>query len=141
MAQTRCPPTPAAVDGRPARGDTRAGKRSPCPIAIALDILGDKWTLIVLRDLFMGKRPYGAFLESPEKIPTNILAERLKRLVAEGLVERRPYQSRPVRYEYSLTDKGMRLLPVLQELCRWSNRFYPESWKPPARFMKPRIHN
>jgi DNA-binding HxlR family transcriptional regulator len=129
MAQTRCPPK------------SRAGKRSPCPIAIALDILGDKWTLIVLRDLFMGKRQYGAFLESPEGIPTNILAERLKRLVAEGLVERQPYQSRPVRYEYNMTDKGKRLLPVLQELCRWSNRFYPESWKPPARFMKPRIRN
>lgn len=129
MAQTLCPLA------------SRAGKRSPCPIAIALDILGDKWTLIVLRDLFMGKRQYGAFLESPEKIPTNILAERLKRLVVEGLVERRPYQSRPVRYEYGLTDKGMRLLPVLQELCRWSNRFYPDSWKPPARFMKPRIRN
>lgn len=137
MAQTRCPPKSRAVPERPAR----AGTRSPCPIAIALDILGDKWTLIVLRDLFMGRRQYGAFLESPEKIPTNILAERLKRLVAEGLVERRPYQSRPVRYEYSMTDKGMRLLPVLQELCRWSNRFYPESWKPPARFMKPRIRN
>ncbi len=119
----------------------RPGERSPCPIATALDIVGDKWTLIVLRDLFMGKRPYGAFLDSPEKIPTNVLANRLKRLVAEGLAEKIPYQDRPVRYEYKLTDKGMRLLPVLQELCRWTNRYYPESWKPPARFMKPRIRN
>ena len=117
------------------------GERSPCPIATALDIIGDKWTLIVLRDLFMGKRPFGAFLESPEKIPTNILANRLKRLIAEGLAEKIPYQDRPVRYDYQLTDKGMRLLPVLQELCRWTNRFYPESWKPPARFMKARIRN
>ena len=121
--------------------EPRPGDRSPCPIATALDIIGDKWTLIVLRDLFMGKRPYGAFLESPENIPTNILANRLKRLVAEGLAEKIPYQDRPVRYEYKLTDKGMRLLPVLQELCRWTNRYYPESWKPPARFMKPRIRN
>lgn len=117
------------------------GGRSPCPIATALDIIGDKWTLIVLRDLFRGKRPYSAFLESPEKIPTNILANRLKRLVAEGLAEKIPYQDRPVRYEYQLTDKGMRLLPVLQELCRWTNRYYPASWKPPARFMKARIRN
>lgn len=121
--------------------ETRAGRRSPCPIATALDILGDKWTLIVLRDLFMGKRQYGAFLESPERIPTNILADRLKRLEAEGILEKRPYRERPLRHEYLMTEKGKRLLPVLQELCRWTNRFYPESWVPPPRFMKPRIHN
>jgi DNA-binding HxlR family transcriptional regulator len=121
--------------------EPRAGARSPCPIATALDILGDKWTLVVLRDLFMGAARYGAFLASPEKIPTNILADRLKRLVAEGLAEKQPYQARPVRYEYRLTDKGRRLLPVLQELCRWTNRFYPGSWTPPERFMKPRIRN
>jgi len=119
----------------------RAGARSPCPIATALDILGDKWTLVVLRDLFMGACRYSAFLASPERIPTNILADRLKRLVAEGLAEKRPYQPRPVRYEYRLTDKGQRLLPVLQELCRWTNRFYSESWVPPERFMKRRIRN
>lgn len=119
----------------------RPGRRSPCPIATALDILGDKWTLIVLRDLFWGKRPFGAFLDSPEKIPTNILADRLKRLVAEGLAEKVPYQDRPVRYEYRLTNKGVRLLPVLQELCRWTNRFYPDCWAPPERFMKRRIRN
>ena len=123
------------------RTEPRPGDRSPCPIATGLDIIGDKWTLIVLRDMFMGKRPYGAFLESPEKIPTNILANRLKRLVAEGLVEKLPYQDRPVRYEYQLTDKGMRLLPVLQELCRWTNRHYPDSLTPPARFMKRRVRN
>lgn len=127
-------------DGK-ARPAAAPGERSPCPIATALDIVGDRWTLVVLRDLFMGKRPYGAFLESPENIPTNILANRLKRLVSEGLAEKILYQERPKRYEYQLTEKGMRLLPVLQELCRWTNRYYPESWKPPARFMKPRIRN
>ena len=132
------------TDGRKtgkSRPTPRPGERSPCPIATALDILGDKWTLLVLRDLFRGKRPYGAFLDSPERIPTNILADRLKRLVAEGLAEKIPYQEHPPRYEYKLTDKGMRLLPVLQELVRWTNRHYPDSWKPPARFMKPRIRN
>ena len=64
-----------------------------------------------------------------------------KRLVAEGLVERTPYQDRPVRYEYQLTEKGTRLLPVLQEICRWANRYYPDSWTPPESFMKRRIRN
>ena len=129
-----------AKDAKPASPGTssRAGARSPCPIAMGLDILGDKWTLLVLRDLFMGKRPYSAFLESPEKIPTNILADRLKRLVAEGIVEKHPYQERPVRYEYRLTKKGLRLLPVLREIARWTNRHYAEAWKPPDGLMKGR---
>jgi len=126
---------------RKARRTPRAGSRSPCPIAITLDIVGDKWTMIVLRDLFVGASQYGDFLKSPEKIPTNILADRLSRLVAEGLVKKTPYQDRPVRYAYKLTNKGLRLLPVLQEICRWANRFYPESWKPPESFMKRRIRN
>lgn len=126
---------------RRARREPRAGERSLCPIATTLDIIGDKWSMVVLRDLFVGARQYGDFLKSPEKIPTNILADRLNRLVAAGMVEKKPYQDRPVRYEYKLTKKGLRFLPVLQEICRWANRFYPESWKPPESFMKRRVRN
>ena len=93
--------------------------RSPCPIANTLDIIGDKWTLLVVRDLFAGKHTYGEFQSSPEKIPTNILAERLKRLVAHGIVEKQPYQQRPVRYAYVLTDTGRELGPVLKDLSQW----------------------
>jgi DNA-binding HxlR family transcriptional regulator len=99
--------------------------RSPCPVANMLDILGDKWTLLVVRDIFLGKRQYGEFLNSPEGIPTNILAERLKRLVEQGIVVKQPYQQNPVRYEYTLTTKGKALFPVLREVARWGLNYVP----------------
>lgn len=109
-------------------------QRSDCPIASSLDIVGDKWTLLVVRDLmFRGKRLYGELAESPEGIPSNILAERLKRLEAAGLIEKSPYQQNPVRYEYTLTAKGADLLPVLVELMRWGNRHIPGTLKVPRR--------
>lgn len=95
------------------------GRRSPCPIANTLDILGDKWSLLVIRDLFAGKSTYGDFQVSPENIPTNILADRLKRLVEHEVVEKTPYQQRPVRYAYTLTDKGRSLAPVIEEIIKW----------------------
>jgi DNA-binding HxlR family transcriptional regulator len=110
--------------------------RSPCPIAGALDILGDTWTLLVMRDLlFYDKHRFADFLDSPEGISTNILAERLKRLERCGLVERRQYQERPPRDEYYLTARGHDLLPVLRELIRWGKRHVPGvAQQPPASF-------
>ena len=107
--------------------------RSPCPIAGALDILGDAWTLLVLRDLlFYDKHRFAEFLDSPEKISTNILAERLKRLENGGLIERRRYQDRPPRDEYYLTARGHDLLPVLRELTKWGKQHVPGvAQKPP----------
>ena len=75
--------------------------RSECPITNVLDILGDKWTLLVIRDLVLGKRRYQEFMSSPERIASNILADRLKKLAAAGLVTRRTYQGNPERYERS----------------------------------------
>ena len=108
--------------------------RSPCPIAGALDVLGDAWTLLVMRDLlFYDKHRFADFLASPEGISTNILAERLKRLEGCGLVERRRYQQRPPRDEYYLTARGHDLLPVLRELIHWGQRHVPgTAQKPPA---------
>ena len=106
-------------------------KRTACPIATTLDYLGDKWTLLVMRDLFFGKEKFCEFLDSPEGIPTNILTDRLKRLAEAGLVERTPYQDHPVRYAYRLTERGQSFLPVLQEICRWANREFPETKTPP----------
>lgn len=111
-------------------------KRSPCPIATALDLVGDKWTLLVMRDLFIGKSKFGEFEDSPERIPTNILAERLKRLEAGGMIARQPYQQRPVRYAYALTQKGRGFLPVLQTMSQWGNDFIPGTWVPPKFFME-----
>ncbi len=96
--------------------------RSPCPVACMLDILGDKWTLLVIRDLFMGKKVYGDFQNSPENIRTNILADRLKRLLKYGIIEKKPYQDKPVRYEYSLTKKGRDLGPVLKAMVKWGEK-------------------
>ena len=93
--------------------------RSPCPIAGTLDIFGDKWTLLVIRDLFAGKSMYSEFQSSPEHIPTNILADRLKRLIEYGIIEKIPYQQRPVRYAYHLTDTGRSLAPVLKAILAW----------------------
>jgi DNA-binding HxlR family transcriptional regulator len=110
-------------------------QRSGCPISSTLDIVGDKWSLIIVRDMLSGKSRYGEFQDSPEGIPTNILSERLKRLEAAGLVKKIPYQERPVRNAYTLTEAGIGLKPVVQALCRWANEFFPDTWNPPASFM------
>jgi DNA-binding HxlR family transcriptional regulator len=101
----------------------REKRRSACPVACTLDILGDRWTMIVVRDLFRGARKYGDFLASPERITTNILAERLKRLETEGLIEKMEYQDNPVRYVYSLTQMGKDLSPLVREMTRWAFKY------------------
>ena len=110
--------------------------RSGCPIACTLDVLGDKWSLLVLRDLLLDKRRYNEFLESPEGIPTNILAERLRRLVRHGIIERRRYQPHPPRYEYVLTPKGRDLGPVLCAMMKWADRHVARVWKVPPQTAK-----
>jgi DNA-binding HxlR family transcriptional regulator len=99
--------------------------RSPCAIANSLDIVGDKWSLLVVRDLLHGKETYGELAQSPERIPTNILADRLKKLEAAGIIVATPYQQRPVRNTYSLTPKGRALGDVLLALVRWGKQHIP----------------
>lgn len=94
-------------------------KRSRCPVALTLDVLGDRWSLLVVRDLILGKHRYAEFAESPEGIPSNILADRLKRLVANGLVQATHYSVHPPRVEYSLTDKGEDLKPIVRAMSDW----------------------
>ena len=94
--------------------------RSLCPIATALDVIGDRWTLVVIRDIFLGKKRYQEVLAGPERITTNILAQRLSYLEATELVTKALYQEHPPRYEYALTDKGKALAPVLTSLWNWS---------------------
>lgn len=98
--------------------------RSNCPVACTLDVLGDKWTLLVIRDLFLGKSRYGEFLESSESIPTNILADRLKRLLEQKLVTKKLYQENPKRYAYALTDMGRDLGPLMREVVRWGETHF-----------------
>lgn len=109
--------------------------RSGCPIATTLDLVGDRWSLVIVRDMLNGKARFGEFLNSPERIATSVLTDRLERLVAAGVVEARAYQDNPTRHEYRLTAMGEAMLPVLQEVCRWANRFLPETWPAPEAFM------
>lgn len=99
--------------------------RSACAIANSLEIVGDKWTLLVVRDLLHGKRTYGELVNSPERIPTNILADRLKRLEAAGIIVGTAYQQRPTRYAYTLTAKGRALGDVLLAFVRWGKQHIP----------------
>jgi DNA-binding HxlR family transcriptional regulator len=101
-----------------------------------LDVLGDTWSLLVIRDLlFYDKHRFADFLASPEGISTNILAERLARLERSGLIERRRYQAHPPRDEYYLTARGHDLLPVLRELIKWGKAHVPgTARRPPSTF-------
>ncbi len=99
-----------------------AEARSPCAVACSLDIFGDRWTLLVIRDLLRGRRRYGEFAAAKEKIPTNILAERLARLEAAGIVTRTPYQDNPPRHEYLLTPKGEGLRPIIRAIADWGGQ-------------------
>lgn len=99
--------------------------RSACPITNTLDLLGDKWTLLIIRDLFLDKHTYGEFQASPEGIPTNILAERLKRLLENNIIVKEAYQDNPVRYAYSLTENGKALAPVIKEIVKWGLKHIP----------------
>jgi len=110
--------------------------RSGCPIASSLEIIGDRWTLVLLRDLVNGKRRSSEFMDSPEGIASNILSARLRDMQANGLIRSRPYQMRPKRYEYRLTRKGAALLPLLQMLSSWGEHHLPKRWKAPESFMR-----
>ena len=99
--------------------------RSACAVANSLDIVGDKWSLLVVRDLLHGKRTYGELVNSPERIPTNILADRLKRLEGAGIIVSTPYQQHPVRHAYTLTPKGRDLGGVLLAFVRWGKEHIP----------------
>lgn len=95
-------------------------QRSDCPIASTLDVVGDKWTLLLIRDIgLFGKHRNKDFQEADEGIPSNILASRLKQLVGLGLVQKRLYQQHPPRYEYHLTKPGKELLPVIKSMAKW----------------------
>ncbi len=95
--------------------------RSDCPISYALDFFGDKWTFLIIRDMvFDRKRFYNDFLQSKEGIATNILSDRLKKLEANGIIEWKVYEELKTKKEYSLTDKGIALIPILVEMILWS---------------------
>jgi DNA-binding HxlR family transcriptional regulator len=103
----------------------RRAKRSLCPVSCSLEVLGDRWTLLVIRDLLRGKTRYGAFLASAEGIPTNILADRLKRLEEAGVIAGAPYSRHSRRRDYHLTEAGEALRPVVAALRDWGLVQFP----------------
>ena len=105
--------------------------RSHCPIAFALELIGDQWSLLILRDLlFKGKRLYGEFLNSEEGIATNILAERLARLEKTGIITKTNDPSNKKQFIYAPTRKGLELVPLLLEMIRWSAKHDPKTAAP-----------
>jgi DNA-binding HxlR family transcriptional regulator len=106
-------------------------RRSNCPVSYSLDVLGDKWTLLILRDLLVRqKRYYRDFLESGEGIATNILADRLKHLVDQGLVTRTTDPDKKRQAVYSPTPKARALLPVLGAMVKWGLQYGPKTKDP-----------
>lgn len=100
-------------------------KRSDCPISCSLDIWGDKWSLLIVRDLMFSKQcTYGDFLKSEEKIATNILASRLQALEANGIITKSVHPDSKAKVLYKLTQKGIELLPVLIEIDLWAEKYF-----------------
>jgi DNA-binding HxlR family transcriptional regulator len=96
-----------------------AARRSLCPIACSLEIFGDRWSLLVIRDLVLGSSRFKDFTASPEGIPTNILSERLERLQLHGILIRVAVGENSKRFTYELTEKGDALRPVLRSMVEW----------------------
>lgn len=93
--------------------------RSVCPVACTLDLFGDKWTLLIIRDLYLGRRYFKDFLASPERIATNILSDRLNRLLESDIVCALPDDHTVGRNTYALTEKGQSLIPLLEAIKDW----------------------
>ena len=102
-----------------------------CSIARSLELVGERWTLLVVREIFHGRRKFSEMQRSLG-VARNVLTARLQRLVDEGILERRPYSERPERYEYFLTEKGLDLWPVMISLMHWGDQHEPGPGGPPV---------
>jgi DNA-binding HxlR family transcriptional regulator len=120
--------TGEAAPARAAPG--RHARRSNCPVACSLDLLGDRWTLLLVRDLLQGKSRYSELLASAERIPTNILADRLRRLEQGGLISSSRYSGHSRRKAYALTDSGKALGATLRALRDWGLTQFPGTRAP-----------
>jgi DNA-binding HxlR family transcriptional regulator len=102
-----------------------------CSIAAALEIVGERWSFLIVRDILLGVRRFDA-LQKDLGIARNVLQARLTRLIEHGVIERRPYQERPARYEYLLTEKGLDLWPTIVALLQWGDKHAPTAAGPPV---------
>jgi DNA-binding HxlR family transcriptional regulator len=104
--------------------------RSQCPVARTLDLIGDRWSLLIVRDMLSGNFKFQQFLASPENIPTNVLSSRLKLLESSGLITATLYQRHPPRFAYTLTDEGKKLASVIRAIADWGESSIPKSRRP-----------
>jgi DNA-binding HxlR family transcriptional regulator len=106
-------------------------QRSTCPVSTALDVLGDKWSLLILRDIvFAGKSTYGEFLQSAEKIATNVLADRLAVLESQGILSKSVASDKKSKFTYRLTEKGVDTVPIIIALVQWGSKHGPTNVDP-----------
>lgn len=105
-----------------------------CSVARALEVIGDRWTMLVVRDAFHGVRRFEEFQERLG-VARNVLSDRLSRLVDDGILEKRRYHERPERFDYRLTPKGVDLFPVMVSLMKWGDRHAPNPGGPPVRVL------
>lgn len=111
----------------------QAPLRSNCPINYSLELVGDKWSLLIIRDMvYFGKKTYGEFLNSDEGIARNILANRLVQLTEDGIIIKTPHPDDRRKDIYKLTEKGLGLIPILLDMADWGSRQFdsgvPEDW-------------
>lgn len=109
-------------------------ERQPCSIARSLSVIGDRWTMLILRSAFLRTRRYDDF-QQQIGMTSHLLANRLSKLVKLGVMEKQPYQQRPVRYEYRLTERGRDLFPVLQALVAWGDKWMDGGQGAPLEFV------
>jgi len=109
------------------------GRRSACPIAGSLDVIGDPWSLVIIRDLmFRDNHEYTDFLGSEENLATNVLADTLTRLTEAGIVKRLEHPTQSNKFVYRLTEMGIDLLPLVIELSHWGVKYVPDNGGPPS---------
>ena len=120
-------PSRSATSPRPVPAQAAAAptRRSPCPVACTLDLIGDRWTMLVVRDLILGRSRFKDFRASPEGIPTNILTDRLQRLLNSGIAIQVTPPEGGKHLAYQLTEKGRALIPILRSLRDWGLEWEP----------------
>lgn len=113
----------------------REENKSNCPINFTVEILGDTWSLLIIRDMAaLGKKTFSEFLESEERIGTSVLADRLAHLEAKGIISKKPSETDKRKFIYSLTEKGLDLIPIVYEFALWGSRHSPNPAAPDAWF-------
>ena len=118
------------------RAKPRPARRSGCPLNASIEMLGDRWSLLIIRDMiFEGKSAYGEFAQSDEKIASNILADRLSTLEAQGLVSKKVSPANKSKFIYTPTEKTVSLLPFIAELILWGGKYIPGTYTKPGQLL------